>query len=575
MQSPFIGGYCWYKTEQFFINYFLNSEAKEISSSLCLLVFMQFIGYWYEVEESPVFDYRQMSLLAKRIRKPHNVIFDDDTRQLGLALGGEVASRNAQSGYPLIGVIPALYPEWLGDRTFQQVHNVRYAYVGGAMARGIGSAELVIALAETGMLGFFGSAGLSLDRLQKEIDSIKSRLQPQGLSWGMNLIHTPNEPALEGAIVDLYLKNGVNKIEAAAFMGLSPAIVHFAFKGLKRDANGSVIRMNHVFAKISRAEVAMHFLTPVPSHILESLIAEGKLTEEEASLAQNMCVAEDITVESDSGGHTDSRPLGPLFSEILQLRNRLSAEYNYETWPRIGAAGGLGTPTAIAAAYALGAAYVCIGSVHQACVESGMSQTGKKMLGQAGLADVAFTACADMFEQGVKVQVLKKGTMMPQRGNYLYSLYINYKSIDELPAKEVVRLEKEVFRAPISEIWQETEAFLAKVEPSQVARAATDSRHKMALIFRWYIGKSSQWPLQGNMERQLDFQIWCGPAMGAFNQWVKGTFLEPVENRTVQQVALNLLEGAAIITKAHQLKTYGVSIGEEAFLYSPTEIILN
>ncbi len=468
-----------------------------------------------------------------------------------------------------------MYPEWLGDRSFQQVHGVRYSYVGGAMARGIASANLVIALAESGMLGFFGSAGLSLERLQKEINTIKDRLNPHNLSWGMNLIHTPNEPALEGAIVDLYLKNGVNKIEAAAFMGLSPAIVHFAFKGLKQDESGSIIRMNHVFAKISRHEVAKHFLTPVPYQILESLVTAGKLSAAEAALGKNLSIAEDITVESDSGGHTDGRPLGPLFSEILQLRNELSEKFGYETWPRVGAAGGLGTPSAVASAYALGAAYVCIGSVHQACVESGMSKTGKKMLGEAGLADVALTAFADMFEQGVKVQVLKRGTLMPQRGNYLYNLYINYKFIEELPEKDKAKLEKEIFKSPISKIWEDTEAFFREVEPSQIERAATDPRHKMALLFRWYIGKSSHWPVQENMERQLDYQIWCGPAMGAFNQWVKGTFLETVENRSVQQVALNLLEGAAMITKAHQLKTYGVSIGEEAFFYIPIELELN
>ncbi|MES2764269.1 MAG: PfaD family polyunsaturated fatty acid/polyketide biosynthesis protein [Bacteroidota bacterium] len=538
---------------------------------------MQIIGYWRNKETEPIFDYSGMVHHARIIRKAHIVIFNKATQQYGLGFDGELSTeiKNHLTDYQLIGILPAIYPEWLGDRSFQQVHGVRYSYVGGALARGIGSSDLVIALAESGMLGFFGSAGLSLERLQKEINTLKDRLHPQGLSWGMNLIHTPNEPALEEAIVDLYLRNGVNKIETAAFKGLSPAIVHFAFKGLRQDTNGSMIRMNHVFAKISRSEVAMHFLTPVPYEILESLVSEGKLSVIEAALAKNLPIAEDITVESDSGGHTDGRPLGPLFSEILQLRNNLCEKFGYETWPRVGAAGGLGTPSAVASAYALGAAYVCIGSVHQSCIESGMSKAGKKMLGEAGLADVALTACADMFEQGVKVQVLKRGTLMPQRGNYLYNLYINYKSIEELPEKEKVKLEREIFKSPINRIWEDTEAFFREVEPSQIERAATDPRHKMALLFRWYIGKSSQWPMQEVKERQLDYQIWCGPAMGAFNQWVKGTFLESVENRRVQQVALNLLEGAAIITKAYQLKTYGVSIGEEAFFYIPTELKLN
>ena len=391
----------------------------------------------------------------------------------------------------------------------------------------------------------------------------------------MNLIHTPNELELESSIVELYLANGVRKVEAAAFMGLSKALVHYAFKGLSMDDQGRIVRMNHVFAKISRSEVAQHFISPVPIGILNELVAEGRLTVQEAELGQKICIAEDITVESDSGGHTDGRPLGPLFSEILQLRNTLCERYKYDVWPRVGAAGGLGTPSSIAAAFALGAAYVCVGSVHQSCVESGLSKGGKKMLATAGLADVAMTACADMFEQGVKVQVLKRGTMMPQRGNYLHALYLNYKSIDELPEQDLQKLEKEIFRTPIADIWKETKRFFERVEPSQVDRAQSDPRHKMALIFRWYIGKSSQWPIQEISDRQLDYQIWCGPAMGAFNKWVEGTFLEPVENRKIQQVALNLIEGAAVLTKVNQLRSYGLSIPEEAFFYTPTLLIIS
>src|SRR5204863_1424600 len=98
-------------------------------------------------------------------------------------------------------------------------------------------------------------------------------------------------------------RNGVNKIEAAAFMGLSKALVHFSFKGMRLDKEGAVVRMNHVFAKISRPEVAKHFLTPVPITLLNELVSEGKLTLEEAEIGSRICIAEDITVESDSGGH--------------------------------------------------------------------------------------------------------------------------------------------------------------------------------------------------------------------------------------------------------------------------------
>ncbi|SDF79090.1 PfaD family protein [Mucilaginibacter pineti] len=527
------------------------------------------IGYWRKSTSDAIFGVDRIRAFLADIRLQTVIVADEKTSTVGLGQNGYfTVDKSSPQALPVLGILPGLYPEWLGDRSFQETHNLRFAYVGGAMARGIASAELVIALARIGCLGFFGSAGISLAGLQKEINTIKSGVAPDR-SWGMNLIHTPNEPSLEFSIIDLYIKNEVRRIEAAAFMSLSPALVYFAFKGLRLSDDGRIIRRHFVFAKISRPEVAFHFLSPVPHNILDQLVREGRLTALEAQLAQNLPLAEDITVESDSGGHTDNRPLGPLFSAIMELRNRLSKQYGFITLPRLGAAGGLGTPNAVAAAYAMGAAYVCIGSVHQSCLESGLSVKAKKMLESAGIADCASTACADMFEQGVKVQVLRKGTMMPQRGNYLYKLYTSYPSLDALPAADVQRLEKELFRAPLANIWTDTKAFFTRTEPSQVVRAETDSKHKMALIFRWYIGKSSQWPIAGTEGRELDYQIWCGPALGAFNQWVKGTFLESIENRTIAAVALNLLEGAAITTRTQQLRTFGVDVPAAGFDYKP------
>jgi hypothetical protein len=96
----------------------------------------------------------------------------------------------------------------------------------------------------------------------------------------------------------------------------------------------------------------------------------------------------------------------------------------------------------------------------------------------------------------------------------------------------------------------------------------------MALIFRWYLGNSSRWPLVGEQDRRLDYQLWCGPAMGAFNRWVVGSFLEAPQERRVQQIALNLLEGAAVAARAQQLRTYGLNVPGAAFDYRPEPLRL-
>jgi PfaD family protein len=191
------------------------------------------------------------------------------------------------------------------------------------------------------------------------------------------------------------------------------------------------------------------------------------------------------------------------------------------------------------------------------------------MLCKADLADVTMAPAADMFELGVEVQVLKRGTLFASRAHRLRELYRNHDEIDTVPAAERLKLEKEILRGSFDEVWDATRSFWNGRDPRQVERAERDPKHKMALVFRWYLGKSSRWAIEGDASRVMDYQVWCGPAQGAFNTWVRGSFLEPASARSVVQVAANLLEGAAVITRAQQLRSYGVPVPDEAFAFSP------
>jgi PfaD family protein len=313
-----------------------------------------------------------------------------------------------------------------------------------------------------------------------------------------------------------------------------------------------------VFAKVSRPEVAARFLAPAPADLREACVARGWLTPEEAALAATLPVAEDLTVEADSGGHTDNRPLVSLFPILRAQRDEAAAKWGRAI--RIGAAGGLGTPDAVAAAFLLGADYVLTGSVNQAAVESGLAPIGREMLCAAGVADVIMAPAADMFEMGVQVQVLRRGTMFGPRAAMLYDAYKNHAGLDALPDALRARLESEIFRRPLSEIVKETESFWARRDPRENAKAAADPKHRMALAFRWYLGLSSRWAIAGDADRRMDFQIWCGPAQGAFNDWVKGSPLEPPEARTVAQIARNLMLGAAVATRTAQLRAMGLAV---------------
>ncbi len=135
---------------------------------------------------------------------------------------------------PALGTLPGIYPEWLGDPAFVDLHGARFAYVAGEMANGIASVEYVLAAARAGVLGFFGAAGLAPPRVEAAVTRLRAELEGTGLPFGINLIHSPNEPAIEDAVVDLLLRAGVRRVSASAYVALTPAVVRYAASGPRR-----------------------------------------------------------------------------------------------------------------------------------------------------------------------------------------------------------------------------------------------------------------------------------------------------------------------------------------------------
>ena len=469
----------------------------------------------------------------------------------------------------LLMAVPPLSKEQLGDRTFREFYGVRYAYLTGAMAGGIASEELVIALGKQQILSSFGAGGLSLKRVEAAIQRIQQAL-PNG-PYVFNLLHNPSEPAMERGTIDLYVKYGVNVVEASAFLDLTPHIVYYRLSGLA--LNGDSIQINHkVIAKISRREVATKFLQPAPPKMLQELLEQGLITELQAKLAAKVPMADDITVEADSGGHTDNRPLVCLLPSILELRDTIQHQYNYPNPVRVGVAGGIATPQSALAAYMMGAAYVVTGSVNQSCVEAGTSTHAKKLLATAEMHDVMMAPAADMFEMGVKLQVLKRGSMFPLRAQKLFDLYKAYDSIAAIPPQEREKIEKQIFCKPLEKVWQDTTVYLSQRNPDKLAKAQKNPKLKMALIFRWYLGLSSRWSNSGEKGRELDYQIWCGPAMGAFNDWVRGSYLAEPQNRRVVDVALHILTGVAYLYRMQSLKLQGLQLSDRYNQYHPVPV---
>lgn len=468
--------------------------------------------------------------------------------------------------------VPALPVGNLGDRDFLFRHNLAYPYIAGAMANGITGERMVRAMAENGMAAFFGSGGLSLERIEEAILALKHTVKDK--PFGFNLIHSPADPDHEMAVVELYLKHGISPVSAAAFMRMTLPLVYYRIKGLYTDAHGRVIAPNHIIAKASRVEVAARFFSPPPEKLVQKLYEKGLVTEREKQLSRYIPMAYDLTAEADSGGHTDNRPAITLLPTMLALKEETAAKHQYPEPLCVGLAGGISTPHAAAAAFQMGAAYILTGSVNQSCVEADISEEVKQLLADTQQADVAMAPSADMFEIGARVQVLKRGTMFPLKAEKLYNNYRLYDRYEDIPEKERRHIEEKILMSDFETEWQRTkEFFSARGLRKEIEKAQSDPKHKMALVFRSYLGLASKWAVQGEENRKMDYQIWCGPAMGAFNQWVKGTFLEVPGNREVTTIALNILFGAAVLTRAAWVKQQGVPLPADALTMRPKEDI--
>jgi trans-AT polyketide synthase, acyltransferase and oxidoreductase domains len=250
-------------------------------------------------------------------------------------------------------------------------------------------------------------------------------------------------------------------------------------------------------------------------------------------------------VEADSGGHTDAGNPYTLMPAITRLRDERMAAHRYATRIRVGAAGGLGSPESVAAAFVLGADFVVTGSVNQCTVEAGTSDAVKDLLAGIDVQDTTYAPAGDMFELGARVQVVRKGTLFAARANKLYQLYRQLDALDDIDAATRRTVEERYFRRSFDEVWAETEGYLRKHRPEELDLVARSPKAKMARVFRWYFTHSNRVALAGTPDAAVNYQIHCGPALGAFNRVVAGTALADWRLRHPDGIADLLMTGAA------------------------------
>lgn len=449
---------------------------------------------------------------------------------------------NSNAAKSSVAISNRFSAESIGSKDFKEEYQLKYAYVAGGMYKGISSSELVIKLGNADLMGYFGTGGLSYRQVEEAIQRILCGLG-NTKPYGMNLICNLKQPEKERELVALFLKREIRNIEASAYMQITPPLVWYRLKGLHEDGNGKVCCSNRIMAKISRPEVAQEFLSPIPEIIVEALLREGRISAQQARLSKFIPLVDDICVEADSGGHTDRGVAFVLIPAIIRIRDRLANAYTKKV--RVGAAGGIGSPEAAAAAFMLGADFILTGSINQCTVEAGTSSAVKDFLQEMEIQDTDFAPSGELFELGAKVQVMKRNSFFAARAGKLYDLYRLHDSWKDINPKSREQIEGKFFKRSFEDVYRETKEYFLKENPKEIENAEKNAKHKMALVFKWYLAQGSRLAMNGNIEQKINFQIHTGPALGAFNQWVKGTPLENWRSRHVDEIADKLMQATA------------------------------
>ncbi|PIS99489.1 2-nitropropane dioxygenase [Bradyrhizobium nitroreducens] len=259
------------------------------------------------------------------------------------------------------------------DRRLIDLFKTEFPIVLAPMA-GVMDAELVIAVAEGGGLGSLPSAMLSPEKAREQVNIIRQRVKaPVNMNF---FCHTPIDltPEAEARwkqrLAGYYTEHGLDPAAPVNAANRAPFDASFC----------------EVVEELKPEVVSFHFGLPEPA-LLKRVKAAGCLvissatTVKEAVWLEQRGVDAVIAQGAEAGGHrgmflTDKISEQPgTFALVPQVADAVKV-------PVI-AAGGIADGRGIAAAFALGASGVQIGSAYLRCPESKVSAGGRKALAEA------------------------------------------------------------------------------------------------------------------------------------------------------------------------------------------------
>ena len=422
-----------------------------------------------------------------------------------------------------------------GNSQFKRKYDLKYAYVTGGMHMGISSVDMVVKIAEFGGLGFYGTSGNSYETIENAIDNIKSKLNGRR-NYGINMTYKIAYPDYEKNILEIAVKKDVPVIELSSYLSVTEEIVKYKARSLNTDRK--------IFVKVSRVDLAEAFMSPASEMILSMLFQKGEITADQREELRKIPIADDICVIGDCAGITDSKSILALYPAIVQKKQELISNGISAHDVCIGVGGGIGTGEAAAAAFAMGADFILTGSINQCTVEADTSESVKNILEKVSIDDLDYVKDGSMLDVGSQVQIVKRGGFFFARANNLARLYMSVSSLNDIPKNTIEKIEKDYFRKPFDLVYKE---IAESVSNDIIEKAEKNPKYKMGLIFNYYYEKALIYAKQGKPEDRLDYQIYCGPALGAYNALIKDTMNYKWNKRRVDDIAFDLLRRAVMV----------------------------
>ncbi|MGV9764235.1 acyltransferase domain-containing protein [Micromonospora tulbaghiae] len=411
---------------------------------------------------------------------------------------GPVAAPVARGHDPGPPPAAASRPRPAGSSGLRADYGIRYACLAGSSPFGVTSPAFLRRLSEAGQLGFFGAQGLAPAEIRAALAELRD-VRRYGMAWPSG--------GDERALCDLYLAHDVRHVEVTGPLAVvSPQLVRF------RHGDGP----RQVLVRAPDLATAVRFLRPADPATVRALAAAGHLDGASAGAAAREAVATDVAVERDAHA---------LVPVLVALRDREAPG------TRIGVAG-VGTPAAVAAAFALGADFVVTTTVNQCTAEAATSDAAKDLLAALDVTDIREAPDPDLFELGGRSPVAHRGTLFAARAEELYRMFLRYDRLADVGPRRLAELERTHFGRPLDEV------------RADLGVAGRDDRHVLASVCAAYCREATAAALRGTAGQRLNYRVPASTDVGAFNRLVAAEPLADWRARHAELVTERLLREA-------------------------------